>query len=281
MIGLGDEMARDEALLDALGAREPVDDALGSLLSAWASTCDEPRTVVIPISRGRRRRRGLVIGVFALAVAAAGGSAAAANDPSLPVIGVLFGGLFDRSGDEATGAVGPGPRANTGANEGPVVGDATLQPAEAPVDGTIGLPHVGLPEVDARTWFADSQTPYVMELPGSSESSTTDPTASSTHRPSSTSHPTSTARPTSTAHPTSTARPTPTTHPTGTSHPTSTHPGSSHTPGGGRPTDPHPGATPTPAHGRPTETRVPSSRPTTPPGHSCQVDRLCRADRFS
>ena len=88
MIGLGDEMARDEALLDALGAREPVDDALGSLLSAWASTCDEPRTVVIPISRGRRRRRGLVIGVFALAVAAAGGSAAAANDPSLPVIGV-------------------------------------------------------------------------------------------------------------------------------------------------------------------------------------------------
>lgn len=235
MTGLPEELARDEALLDALGARRPVDDPLGALLSAWAASCDEPHTVVIPISRARRRRRSAVIGLFSLAVAVTGGSAAAAKDPTIPVLGALFGGLFDHSADTASAAMGSGASSHLGAGEDSGVGGHGGAKATSAADAT-AMPMVSFPLVGG-------QTLAVLDLPAWAMTSSS----------------TTSWETTSTAQPTSTRTP-------GGGRSTSAGPSSTSSPGSGRSTRPVPSAT-TPTHS-PTSRSTPTSRATPTRGGS-------------
>lgn len=243
MSAMPEELARDEALLDALGARRPVADPLGAMLSAWAATCDEPSAVVIPISRARRRGRGAVIGLFALAVAVTGGSAAAAKDPTLPVLGALFGGLFDRSGTAASAALTSGSSSQRQDGDG-LRGGADTATAIPTGEAAVGLPLVGYPQTGQQPWG-------VIDLPG---------TAASTPVPLETAIPGHTSTATHTSTPTATpTRPTATsTHPTGGGH-TGTPTRSATTPGSATHTRPGASAT-SPTH-KPTAGSVSGHRP--------------------
>lgn len=137
------ELAADDALLDALGARRPADDPLAPLLSAWAGFCDEPTARVVPIGRARgRRRRGVVIGLAIIGISAGGATGAAATGGRVP----LFAPLIERF-------LGVSPEATLQVD----VGGQTLRSA-----GIDAAPPVNAPA--ART--TAGRSPGVGALPG-------------------------------------------------------------------------------------------------------------------